>query len=95
MLVRGEGASLAIKDALALGKAIATCNSTGSASVNSALKAYQEEMLERGSEAARFSQLRYALENSPGAAPERMVVGHKIGPLTPPPWSLRGLQGAE
>ncbi|KAI8624184.1 putative monooxygenase [Xylariaceae sp. FL1651] len=85
---RGEGGSQAMMDAVRLGEALVKCDKFDTDSIKGLLGPYQDEMLQRGGEAAKFSQLQYALERNPGAAKDRMIAGHLIEPLPEKPISV-------
>ncbi|OTB17665.1 hypothetical protein K445DRAFT_309857 [Daldinia sp. EC12] len=63
---RGEGGVHALRDALNLSKAIAQIKSNDTDEIKSLLGSYQEEMLERGLQAARASRRQHTFENMKG-----------------------------
>ncbi|KAI1331017.1 putative monooxygenase [Xylariaceae sp. FL0255] len=65
---RGEGAFHAVTDALNLARAIATVDKDDTASIKAAFGPYQEEMLERGREAAKASEMNFSVKREVGGS---------------------------
>jgi 2-polyprenyl-6-methoxyphenol hydroxylase-like FAD-dependent oxidoreductase len=76
---RGEGGCQAMWDSLNLARAIESMDKTDKSSMKTLLKEYQDEMLQRGREAAELSDK--GLDSGVDESSSRVVGGVPIGPL--------------
>ncbi|KAK6220661.1 hypothetical protein LQW54_002106 [Pestalotiopsis sp. IQ-011] len=85
---RGEGGYHAMRDAIMLSKAITKMKKHDMEHIKNTLGHYQEEMLERGREAARLSQMQNALEGNQTGSGGRLIAGHPVVVLSEKPLNI-------
>ncbi|ETS75732.1 hypothetical protein PFICI_12676 [Pestalotiopsis fici W106-1] len=85
---RGEGGYHAMRDAIMLSKAITKMEKLDFENIKDVLGQYQHEMLERGREAARLSQMQNALEGNQTGSGGRLIAGHPVVVLSENPLDI-------